>query len=80
MPNVLERIVYGVLVLALIVLGFLFLAVALIAGALLALGVIARWWWISRKLRRQRAEEILEGEYEVVDRPELPEDRSQDHR
>ncbi len=78
MSNVLERIVYGVLVLGLIVLGFLFLTAALIAGALLALGIIARWWWISRKLRRQRTKEILEGEYEVVERSELQRSHSRD--
>ncbi len=73
----LKRIVYGVLVLALIVLGLFFLTVALIAGGLLALIILARWWWLSRKLRRQRAEEILEGEYKVVERSELERRRSQ---
>lgn len=78
--NVFERVVYGVLVVALIVFGFFFLTVALIAGALLASIILARWWWLSRKLRRQREAEILEGEYEVVERSEVERDRLRDER
>ena len=63
----------------LVVLGFFFLTVALVAGAVIALALIARWWWLARKLQRARAQQTLEGEYEVVERSgseqgELPRD------
>ncbi|MNC89775.1 hypothetical protein D3C83_57610 [compost metagenome] len=53
-----------------IVIGFFFLTVALIAGALLALVVVARLWWLSRKLQRAQRRSVVEGEYEVVERSE----------
>jgi hypothetical protein len=67
----LERVLYAVGGLAVIVIGFFFLTVALIVGALLALVIVARVWWISRKLQRARRRNIVEGEYEVVERSEF---------
>jgi membrane protein YdbS with pleckstrin-like domain len=67
----LERVLYAVGGVAIIVIGFFFLTVALVVGALLALVVIARLWWISRKLQRERRRNIVEGEYEVVERSEF---------
>jgi hypothetical protein len=64
----LERVLYAIGGVAVIVIGFFFLTVALIAGALLALVVVARLWWISRKLQRARRRNVVEGEYEVVER------------
>jgi hypothetical protein len=67
----LERVLYAVGGVAVIVIGFFFLTVALIVGALLALVIVARVWWISRKLQRARRRNIVEGEYEVVERSEF---------
>lgn len=68
--NWLERALYAIGGVAVIVIGFFFLTVALIAGALLALAVIARLWWLSRKLQRAQRRSVVEGEYEVVERSE----------
>jgi membrane protein YdbS with pleckstrin-like domain len=64
----LERALYAIGGVVVIVIGFFFLTMALIAGALLALVIVARLWWISRKLRRAGARHVVEGEYEVVER------------
>ena len=66
--NWLERALYTIGGVAVIVIGFFFLTVALVAGALLALVVIARLWWLSRKLQRAQRRSVVEGEYEVVER------------
>ena len=66
--NWLERLLVFLASVFLVVLVFLVLTVALVAGALIASAVIVRWWWLSRKLRRARAQETLEGEYEIVER------------
>jgi membrane protein implicated in regulation of membrane protease activity len=63
-----ERIVYGILALAVLVLGFFFLVAALIAGAILAAGVLARLWWLKRRLRKAADSEFLTTEYTVVER------------
>jgi hypothetical protein len=68
--NWLERALYTIGGVAVIVIGFFFLTVALVTGALLALVVIARLWWLSRKLRRAQRRSVVEGEYEVVERSE----------
>ncbi|MBI4207161.1 MAG: hypothetical protein HY527_19235 [Betaproteobacteria bacterium] len=68
--NWLERIAYALGAVAVIVIGFFFLTVALVVGALLALVVIARLWWVSRKLQRERDRDVFEGEYKVVNRSE----------
>jgi uncharacterized membrane protein len=66
--NWLERIVYTIGGLAVVVMGFFFLTVAFIVGALLALAIIARVWWIARKVKRAQNRDIVEGEYKVVER------------
>jgi hypothetical protein len=72
-----ERIVYGVLLLAVLVLGFFFLVAALIAGAILAGIVLLRFWWLRRKLEKAADEEFITTDYTVVERerpaaPRLP--------
>ena len=68
--NWLECVLYTIGGVAVVVIGFFFLTVALIVGALLALVVIARLWWLSRKLQRAQRRSVVEGEYEVVERSE----------
>ena len=75
--NLPERIVYGVLLLAVLVLGFFFLVAALIAGAILAGVVLLRLWWMKRKLEKAAEAEYITTEYAVVEReqpaaPRLP--------
>jgi len=63
-----ERILYGVLALAVLVLGFFFLAAAVVAGAILAAVVLVRYWWLRRKLRQAADQAYITTDYEVVDR------------
>jgi hypothetical protein len=59
--RLLSLLVAGTLAIA----GFFFLMFALIAAAIIAACVIARLWWISRKLRAQRDAGVIEGTYSV---------------
>jgi hypothetical protein len=68
--NWLERVLYAIGGIAVVMIGFFFLTVALVVGALLALIIVARLWWLSRKLQRARNRNVVEGEYEVVERSE----------
>ncbi|MGQ0523847.1 MAG: hypothetical protein ACT4P8_09335 [Betaproteobacteria bacterium] len=68
--NWLERVLFAIGGIAVIAIGFFFVTVAFIVGALLALVIVARLWWISRKLQRARNRDVVEGEYEVVERSE----------
>ncbi len=75
--SLLERIVYGILLLAVLVLGFFFLVSALIAGAILAGVVLLRFWWLKRKLKKAADAEFITTDYTVVERgqpaaPRLP--------
>lgn len=70
-----QRVLYAVLGLALLVLAFFFLTVALVAGALVAMVVLARLWWISRKLGARPADDTLEGEFRIVSRNDDESDR-----
>ncbi len=63
--TLLGRIVSALVTLALIVSGFFFLIAALIGGAIVATVVLARIWWISRKLRARRDDGVIEGTYTV---------------
>ena len=68
--NWLERVLYAIGGLAVVIVGFFFLTVAIVVGAILALVIIARFWWLSRQIRKARNRNVVEGEYEVVERPE----------
>jgi hypothetical protein len=75
--RMLRNILLALATLALVVLGFFFLAAALAAGAILAAGILARTWWVGRKLARTRDAQYLTAEYTVVERegsrdPRLP--------
>jgi predicted lipid-binding transport protein (Tim44 family) len=57
---------------ALLLIGFiLFFTVFLAVGALFLIGVMVRWWWAMRKLRREAAnradEDVVDVEHRVVD-------------
>ena len=69
--SLLERIVIGILLLAVLVLGFFFLVAALIAGAILAAVILLRFWWVKRKLAKAAEEEFITTEYTVVERERL---------
>ncbi len=69
--SLLERIVYGTLLAGVLVLGFFFLIAALIAGAILALLVLARFWWVKRRLKQAADEEFITTEYSVIERERL---------
>jgi len=62
-----ERILYGLLAVAVLALGFFFLVAALVAGALLAAVLLVRFWWLKRKLKRAADEEFITTEYTVVE-------------
>jgi predicted lipid-binding transport protein (Tim44 family) len=66
-----ERILYGVLLLAVLVLGFFFLVAALIGGAILASVILLRFWWLKRKLASAAEDEFITTEYRVVGREQL---------
>jgi predicted PurR-regulated permease PerM len=66
--GLLERIVYGILLLAVLALGFFFLVAALIAGAILAGVILLRFWWLKRKLEKAARDEFITTEYTIVDR------------
>ena len=63
-----ERILYGILALAVLALGFFFVAAAAVAGAILAGVVLLRYWWVRRKLRKAADQAYITTEYEVVER------------
>ena len=69
--GLLERIVYGILLLAVLALGFFFLVAALIAGAILAVVILIRFWWLKRKLEKAARDEFITTEYTVVEREQL---------
>ena len=77
--SLLERIVYGLLLVAVMVLGFFFLAAALVAGAILAAVVLARLWWLKRKLEKSAAkDDAITTEYTVVERERISAERNDD--
>ena len=69
--SLLERIVYGILLAGVLVLGFFFLVAALIAAAMLALMVLARFWWVKRKLKQAADREFITTEYSVIERERI---------
>jgi hypothetical protein len=66
-----ERILYGVLLLAVLVLGFFFVVAALIAGAVVAGAILLRLWWLKRQLAKAARDEFITTEYRVVGREQL---------
>ena len=61
-----------------LVLAFFFLVAAIVAGVLLAAGLLARVWWMGRKIRKAAEAGIVTTEYRVIEReriaaPRLPE-------
>lgn len=71
--EIVERIVIGILALALIALGFFFLAAALVAGTVLAALFLIRLWWLRRRIKQEEEASYLTTEYEVIER-ERPQD------
>ncbi len=65
--GLLERIVFFVLGLVVLVAAFFFIGIALIAGVILAGVVLLRFWWLKRKLERERKDSFVEGEFTVVE-------------
>lgn len=70
----LGRVAAALIAASLAVIGLFFLVFALVAATLIAGLVIARIWWVSRKLRAQRDASVIEGAYsvEVETAPVLP--------
>jgi hypothetical protein len=64
----LVRILWFVTALVLLALAFFFIAAALAVGAVLGTALIARIWWINRKMRKAAEQQILTAEYTVIER------------
>ena len=68
----LQRALLAVIGLTVAVAAFFFLAVALVAATAIALVVGARVWWVMRRVRAKAAASApLEGEYSVVENPQI---------
>lgn len=63
--SMLGRLLAALLTASLAIVGLFFLAFALVAAASIAAVVIARLWWVARKLRAQRDASVIEGSYSV---------------
>jgi predicted lipid-binding transport protein (Tim44 family) len=59
------RLIAALIAGCLAIIGLFFLAFALVAIALIAAGVLARLWWVARKLRAQREAGVIDGVYSV---------------
>ena len=68
----LQRVAAFAVLAGVAVLAFFFLTVALVVGAVLALVVLARLWWLKRRLRQAPAAGTgtYEGEYVVIEHVE----------
>ena len=64
----LERILWFVTALVILALAFFFIAAAIVVGMVLGTALIARIWWINRKMRKAAEQQILTAEYTVVER------------
>ena len=72
--NWILRAVFLLIAVGVFVLAFFFVTLALAAGAVLALLTLARWWWLTRRLRAAlKAAAPLEGDYRIVDRDRVAE-------
>jgi hypothetical protein len=67
-----ERILAGVFAVLLVMLGLAFGALILGLGLAAGLGLMARIWWLRRRLRREgklrHPAAVIEGEYRVLER------------
>ncbi len=65
--SVFERILLALLGLVVLIAAFFFIGIALIAGAVLAGVILVRFWWLKRKLSSTAQDEVVEGEFSVVE-------------
>lgn len=63
----LERIIWFITALTILALAFFFIAAAIVVGAVLGAVLIARIWWINRKIRKAAEDRILTTEYAIVE-------------
>lgn len=63
----LERIIWFITALTILALAFFFIAAAIVVGVMLGAALIARIWWINRKMRKAAEDRILTTEYAVVE-------------
>ena len=69
----LGRLIAVLVASALAVVGLFFVAFALIAAVIVVAIVVARIWWVSRKMRTARNKDVIEGSYSVeIERDPLP--------
>jgi hypothetical protein len=64
----LGRILWIITALIILALAFFFIAAAIAVGTVLGAALIARIWWLNRKMRKAAEQEILTAEYTVVER------------
>ena len=64
----LERILWFLIALVLLALALFFVTAAIVVGAVVGVALIARIWWINRKIRKAAKDRILTTEYTVVER------------
>jgi hypothetical protein len=64
----LQRILWFITALVILALAFFFIAAAIAVATVLGTALIARIWWINRKMRKAAEQEILTTEYTVVER------------
>jgi Zn-dependent membrane protease YugP len=62
-----ERILFALLGLVILIAAFFFIGIALIAGAVLACVILIRFWWLKRKLSSEAPDQVVEGEFSVVE-------------
>lgn len=65
----LGRVIATLVAASVAVVGLFFFAFALVAAAVLAIIVAVRIWWVSRKLRARRDQDVIEGSYSVESEP-----------
>jgi predicted lipid-binding transport protein (Tim44 family) len=65
------RLAASLIIAAVVIIGLFFLVIAVVAGSLIAAAVLARLWWVARKLRSRRNARVIEGSFSV-DRAYVP--------
>ena len=66
------RVIAAVVAASLAVVGLFFITFALIVAGVFAAVVAIRIWWVIRKLRAQRDNDVIEGSYSVASEQALP--------